>query len=63
MVTRDTQFLTIVTFLDVVVKNNCPLLPVDGHLFALATGNRYLPRGSNGNALRITTTGNVFADD
>ena len=32
MVTRDIQHLTIVTFLDVVVKKNFPLLPVDWYL-------------------------------
>ena len=55
--TRD--ILTIVTFLDVVVKENFPLLPVDWYLFSVVTGNRYLPRSSNENALFITSTGNV----
>ena len=59
MVTRDILHLTIVTFLDLVVKNNYPLLPVDWYMFRVVTGNRYLPRGSNENALFITNTGNV----
>ena len=33
--------LTIVTFLDVVVKKNFPLLPVEWYLFQVASGNRY----------------------
>ena len=63
MVTIDILHLTIVTFLDVVVKNpnpNFPLLPVDWYLFRVGSGNRYLPRGCNENVLYITTTGNVF---
>ena len=51
MVTRDILHLTIVTFLDVVVKTNFPLLPVDWDLFRVVTGNRYLPRDSNENVL------------
>ena len=59
MVTRDILHLTIVTFLDVVVKKNFPVLPVDWYPFWVVTDNRYLPRGSNKNALFITSTGNV----
>ena len=59
MVTRDILHLTIVTFLDIVVKKNFPLLLVDWYLFRVVTGKRYLPRGSNENALFITSTGNV----
>ena len=59
MVTRDILHLTIDTFLDVVIKKNFPLLPVDWYLFQVVTGNRYLPRSSNENALFITSTGNV----
>ena len=59
MITRDILHLTIVTFLDVVVKKNFPLQPIDWYLFRVVTGNRYLPRGSNENALFITSTGNV----
>ena len=59
VVTRDILHLTIVTFLIVVVKKNFPLLPVDWYLFWVVTGNRYLSRGSNENALFITSTGNV----
>ena len=61
MVTRDILHLTIVTFLDAVIKNNFPLLPVDWYLFRVVTANRYLPTGSNDNVLFITSTGNVFA--
>ena len=50
MVTRDPPYLTIGTFLDVVVKIKIALLSLVW----------YLPRGSNGNTLCITTTGNVF---
>ena len=53
MVTRDIIHLSIVTFLDVVVKF-FTLLPVDWYLFQVVTGNSYLPRGSNENALFIT---------
>ena len=59
MVTRDILHLTIVTFLDVVVKRLFPLLPVDWYLFQVVTGNRYLPRDNNENARFITSTGNV----
>ena len=59
MATRDILHLTIVTFLDVMVKKNFPLQPVDCYLFRVVTGNRYLPRGSNKNVLFITSTGNV----
>ena len=56
MVTRDILYLTIHTFLDVVVKKNS----VGWHLFRVVSGNWYLPRGSNENLLYITSTGNVF---
>ena len=59
MATRDILHPIIVTFLDVVIKRNLPLLPVDWYLFRVMTGNRYLPRGSNENALFMTSTGNV----
>ena len=54
MVTLDTLYLTIV------VKRNFPLLTVGWYLFPVVNGNRYLPGGSNENALFITSTGNVF---
>ena len=60
IVTRDILYLAIDTFLDVVIKKNSPLLSVGRYLFGVVTGNRYLPRGSNGNALYITDTGNVL---
>ena len=59
MVARDILHLTIVIFLDVVVKKNFPLLPIDRYLSRVVTGNRYLPSGSNDNALCITSTGNI----
>ena len=59
MVTRDILHMTIVTFPDVVVKKNFPLLSVDWYLFRVVSGNRYLPRGSKENAFYITNTGNV----
>ena len=51
--------LTIDTFLELVLKNDFPLLSVGCYLFRVASGNRYLPRGSNENALYITSTSNV----
>ena len=60
MVTRDILYLSIDTFLDVVVKKNFPLLSVGWYLVRVVSFNRYLPRGSNENALYITGTGNVF---
>ena len=59
MVTRDILHLTTVTFLDVVVKKNFPLLLVYWYLFQIVTGNGYLSRSSNENALFITSTANV----
>ena len=59
MATRDVLHLTIVTFIYVVVKKNCPLLSIDGYLFRVVSGTRYVPRGSNENAIYITGTGNV----
>ena len=53
-------YLTLDTFLDVVERKNCPLLSVGMYLFRLVSGNRYLPRSNNENALYITSTGNVF---
>ena len=60
MVTRDILDLTIVTFLDVVIKRNFPELPVDWYLFPVMSDKRYLPRSSNDNALYISSTGNVY---
>ena len=60
MVTRDILYLTIDTLLEVVVKKNFPLLSVGWCLFRVVSGNGYLPRDSNENALYITSTGNVF---
>ena len=59
MVTGDILHLTIVTFLDVVVKKNFPLLSVGRYLFRVVTGNKYLLRGSNENAHFITSTGSI----
>ena len=60
MVTRDILYLTIDTFLDVVIKRNFPLLSVIWYLFRVVSGNKYLLRGGNGNTLCITKIGNVF---
>ena len=60
MVTSDILYLTIDTFLDIVVNSNFPLLSVGWYLFRVVRGNRYLPRGSNENKLCITSTGNVY---
>ena len=60
MVTRDILYLTIGTLLDIVVKKNFSLLLVGWYVFRVMSGNRYLPRDSNGNTLCITSTGNVF---
>ena len=59
MVTRDILYLMIDRFLDVVVKNNLPLLSVGWYLFRVVSGNKYPPRDGNENALYITSTGNV----
>ena len=53
MVTKDILHLTIVTFRDVVVKKNFPLLSVDWYLFRVVSGN------SNENTSYITITGNI----
>ena len=60
MVTRDILHLIIVTFLDVVVKKNFPLLSAGWYLFRVVSGNRYLPRDSDENVLCITSTSYVF---
>ena len=59
MVTQYILHLTTDTYLDVVVKNDFPLLSVGWCLFRVVNGNRYLPRGSNENALYIIGTGIV----
>ena len=46
--------------LDVVVKNNFPILSLGWYLFKVVIHSRYQPRWSNENALCITSTGNVF---
>ena len=60
MATRDILYLTIDTFLDVVVKKNFQLLSVGWYLFRVVSGNRYLPRSCNQNAFYITSAGNVY---
>ena len=60
MVTKDILQLTKDIFLDVVVKKNFPLISVDWYLFRVASGNRYLPRGSNENTFYITSIGKIF---
>ena len=59
MVTRDILYLTVDTFLDIVVKSNLPLLSVGCYLFRVVSSNRYIPKGSNENTLCITSTDNV----
>ena len=46
-------------FLDEVVKLTFVLLPLDMYLFSGVSDNKNLLRGSNGNVLSITITGNV----
>ena len=60
MVTGELLYPTLNTFLDVVERKNSPLISVGWYLFRVVSGNRYLPRSSNENALYITSTGNVF---
>ena len=59
MVTRDTPYLTIDTFPDVVGKKIFPLLSLGWYLFTVVHHNGYLIRGSNGNAHSVTKNGNV----
>ena len=61
MVTRNTPppNLEIVIFADEVVKIKFLQLFLDGYLFTVVIGNRYLPRGGKENVLYITITGNV----
>ena len=56
MVTRDILQLTKDTFPEAVVKNNFPIRSADWYLFIVVNGKRYLPKGSNENALYITST-------
>ena len=51
--------LEIVIFADEVVKIKFLQLFLDGYLFIVVIGNRYLPRGGKENVLYITITGNV----
>ena len=48
------------TFLHAVVNKKFPLLSLVWYLFNVVSGNRHQTKGSNGNVLSITTTGNVF---
>ena len=59
MVTRDTPYLGIDTFLDVVVKKIFSLLCLEWYLFTVVHLNGYLTRGSNGNEHSVTMNGNV----
>ena len=61
MVTRDIPYLTIDIILDVVIKNNFPLLSAGWYLFRVVSGNRYPPRDCNENSLYVTGTDNVPA--
>ena len=58
MVTRDSPYLITDIFLQAVVKKKFPLLSLVRDLFKVVSGNRYVTRGSNGNILSITLTGN-----
>ena len=60
MGTRDTPYLTIDIFLNVVEKQKFPLLSLVWYLFNMVSGNRYLTIGNNGNGLSITTIAIVF---
>ena len=60
MVTRDSPHLTTDIFLHAVVKNELPLLFRVWYLFNRVSGNRHQTKGTNGNPLSITATGNVF---
>ena len=60
MVTRDSPYLTIDIFLHLVVKKKFPLLSLVWWLVNVVSNNRHLTRGSNGNVLSITTTGNAL---
>ena len=60
MATRGSPYLTIDKFPHAVVNKKFPLLSVVWYLFNVLSGNGHQTRGSNGNALIITTTGNVF---
>ena len=59
MVTRNSPYLTIAIFLDVVLKKIFPILSLGWYLFTLVSDNEYQTRGSNGNALSVATYGNV----
>ena len=58
MVTRYSPYLATEIFLHAVVKKKYPLLSQVRYLFKMVSGNKYLTRGSNGNFLSITLTGN-----
>ena len=62
MITRDPPYLTVDTFLEVVVKMEIPLLSLVCYMVNMVSDTRYLPRGSNENTLCITTTGYVFVN-
>ena len=59
MVTSDAVWLAIDIFPDEVEKKKFLLLHLDGYLFSVAHGNRYLPRGNKENVLSTTIAGNV----
>ena len=61
IVTRNTPYLIIGTFLDVVVKKIFPLLSLGWYLFTVVHHNGYLTRDSNGNAHSVTMNGNASA--
>ena len=59
MVTRDMLFPVIDIFPDEVGKKKFLLLYLDGYLFNVTHGSRYLPRGSKENILSITIVRDV----
>ena len=59
LVTKNISCLVIDIFSDKVVKLKFLLLPLDGNLFSVVTGNRYLPRGGQENVFSITITRNL----
>ena len=57
MATRDSPYLT--TDIPLCSSKKEMSITVSG-LVSIQCGNRYQTRGSNGNGLSITTTGNIF---
>ena len=62
MVTRNTPYLTIYTFLDVVVKRYFHYCLLEWYLFTVLSHNGYVTRGSYGNAHSITPNSDISVD-